>query len=131
MEGTERVLSRVYDLLDKCSHCAHTMGGNRTHTTTAEPQTSSVEDKAQVNYAARNQESKFRTRTVSGRDCWHRSVIIALGRLSHEAMSSSTAYHLVSTKLASATQKDPVSKAKRKTKSRKHLIILTQYVKVK
>lgn len=103
MEGTERVLSRVYDLLDKCSHSAHMMGGNRTHTTIAEPQTSSIEDKAQVNYAARNLGSKFKTRTVSGRDCWHRSVIIALGRLSHKAMSSSTAYHLVSTKLASAT----------------------------
>ena len=64
MEGKERVLSRVYDLLDKCSHSAHMMGGNRTHTTITEPQTSNIEDKAQVNYAARNQGSKFRMRDI-------------------------------------------------------------------
>ena len=64
IKGKERVLSRVYDLLDKCSHSVHMMGSNRTHTTIVEPQTSSIEDKAQVNYAARNQGSKFRTRDI-------------------------------------------------------------------
>lgn len=53
MEGKERVLSRVYDLLDKCSHSAHRVGGNRTHTTIAEPQTASIAEKAQVNYACK------------------------------------------------------------------------------